>query len=48
MESIKNMAEIVDGSFVFTILKDDNSLFLVKGSNPLTIYHMWILLMIFL
>ena len=39
MKSIKNMAEIVDGSFVFTVLKDDNSLFLVKGSNPLTIYH---------
>lgn len=39
IESIKNMAEAVEGSFVFTILKNDNTMFLVKGSNPLTIYH---------
>lgn len=39
MDSVKDMAEIVDGSFVFTILRNDNTLFLVKGSNPLTIYH---------
>ena len=26
-------------SFVFTILRNDNTLFLVKGSNPLTIYY---------
>lgn len=38
-ESIKKMAELVNGSFVFTILKNDNTLFLVKGNNPLTIYH---------
>ena len=38
-ESIKKVAELVNGSFVFTILKNDNTLFLVKGSNPLTIYH---------
>ena len=38
-ESIKRMAESVEGSFVFTILKNDNTLFLVKGNNPLTIYH---------
>lgn len=38
-ESIKHMAETVEGSFVFTILRDDNTLFLVKGSNPLTVYH---------
>ena len=37
MESIRHMAEIVDGTFVFTILRDDNTLFLVKGNNPLTI-----------
>lgn len=37
--NIKRMAELVDGSFVFTILRNDNTLFLVKGSNPLTIYH---------
>lgn len=39
MNSVKNMAEIVDGSFVFTILRDDNTLFLVKGSNPIALYH---------
>ena len=39
MDSVRSMAEIVYGSFVFTILRDDNTLFLVKGSNPLTLYH---------
>ena len=34
-----NEAELVEGSFVFTILRNDNTLFLVKGNNPLTIYH---------
>ena len=38
-ESIKKMAELVNGSFVFTILRNDNTLFLVKGNNPLTIYQ---------
>jgi len=38
-ESIKNVAEEVKGSFVFTILKNDNTLFLVKGSNPIMLYH---------
>lgn len=38
-ESIKKMAELVNGSFVFTILKNDNTLFLVKGNNPLTLYY---------
>lgn len=38
-ENIKRMSECVEGSFVFTILRNDNTLFLVKGSNPLTLYH---------
>ena len=38
-ESIKNVAEEVSGSFVFTILRNDNTLFLVKGSNPIAVYH---------
>ncbi len=38
-ESIKNVAETVQGSFMFTILRNDNTLFLVKGSNPITLYH---------
>lgn len=37
--SLKNVAETVQGSFVFTILRDDNTLFLVKGNNPITLYH---------
>lgn len=37
--SIKAMAESVRGSFVFTILRDDNTLFLVKGDNPITLIH---------
>lgn len=39
IENIRKMSELVEGSFVFTILRDDNTLFLVKGSNPITIYH---------
>ena len=31
MDSVKNMAETVDGSFVFTILRNDNTLFFCKG-----------------
>lgn len=37
--SIKSMVESVCGSFVFTILRDDNTLFLVKGDNPITLLH---------
>ena len=37
--SIKSMAESVLGNFVFTILRDDNTLFLVKGDNPITLLH---------
>lgn len=37
--SIKTMAESVLGSFVFTVLRDDNTLFLVKGDNPITLLH---------
>ncbi len=39
VESIKRVSELVEGSFVFTILRDDNTLFLVKGSNPITLLH---------
>lgn len=37
--SIIVMAEAVRGSFVFTILRDDNTLFLVKGDNPITLLN---------
>ena len=38
-ENVRRTAELVEGSFVFTILKNNNTLFLVKGNNPLTLYH---------
>jgi glucosamine 6-phosphate synthetase-like amidotransferase/phosphosugar isomerase protein len=38
-DSIKTVSELVQGSFVFTILKNDGTLFLVRGSNPLALYH---------
>ena len=37
--SIKTMLESVLGSFVFTVLRDDNMLFLVKGDNPIKLLH---------
>lgn len=33
------MAEKVQGSFTFSILDQDNSLYFIRGENPLTIYH---------
>lgn len=39
MESIRKISEVVEGSFTFTILRNDNTFFLVKGSNPIAIYH---------
>ena len=38
-DSLREMAEAVEGSFVFTVLNQDNSLYFVKGDNPLTLYH---------
>ena len=38
-QSLQEMAEILEGSFVFTILDQDNNVYFVKGDNPLTIYH---------
>ena len=38
-ENIRRTTELVEGSFVFTVLRNDNTLFLVKGNNPLTLYH---------
>lgn len=37
-DSIKAMAEAVQGTFCFTILNDRNELYLVKGNNPLEMY----------
>ena len=37
--SLKSMAEKVKGSFVFTVLDSDNSIWFVKGDNPLSIFY---------
>ena len=38
-ESLRYMAEEVQGSFTFSILDQNNNLYLVKGSNPLCLLH---------
>ena len=37
--TLRHMAEDVHGSFVFTILGDDNTLYISKGDNPLCLLH---------
>ena len=37
--TLKDMAEKLEGSFVFTVLDDQNNLYFVRGNNPLQIYH---------
>lgn len=37
--SIKFMAEKVEGSFCFTVLSNSNELYIVKGDNPMCIVH---------
>ena len=38
-DSLRYMAETVEGNFTFSVLDDDNSLYFVKGSNPLCLLH---------
>ena len=38
-DSLKYMAESVEGSFVFTLLDDKDNLYFVRGSNPLCLEH---------
>ena len=38
-DSLKYMAETVEGNFTFTVLDDNNSLYIVKGSNPMCLLH---------
>lgn len=38
-DSLRFMAEEVEGSFCFTVLDRKNSLYFVKGDNPLCLYH---------
>lgn len=37
--SLKSMAEAVQGNFTFTILDEDNSLYIIKGSSPMYLLH---------
>ncbi len=39
IDSIKYMAEKVDGSFSFSILDDRDNLYLVKGDSPIMLFH---------
>ena len=39
LASLQNMAEQVEGSFCFTVLSQENNLYIVKGDNPLCLYH---------
>ena len=38
-DSLALMAESVEGSFTFTVMDSHNGIYLVKGNNPLTLYH---------
>lgn len=38
-DSLRFMAEDLEGSFTITVLTDRDELYFVKGNNPLTIYH---------
>lgn len=38
-DSLKSMAEDVKGNFTFTVLDEENSLYIVKGSNPMCLVH---------
>lgn len=39
IKSVAEMAELVEGSFVFTVLDENNNVYFVKGDNPLALYH---------
>ena len=38
-ESLRDVAETLEGSFTFTLLSDKNDLYFIKGDNPMCIYH---------
>lgn len=39
LDSLRYMAETVEGNFTFTVLDQDNSLYIIKGSNPMCLLH---------
>ena len=38
-DGLKYMAESLEGSFTITVMDKDNTLYFVKGDNPMCIYH---------
>ena len=38
-DSLRYMAETVQGNFTFTVLDEHNSLYIIKGSNPMYLLH---------
>jgi len=38
-DSLKYMAEQLEGSFTITVMDKDNNMYFVKGDNPMCIYH---------
>lgn len=38
-ESLKQMAELVRGTFTFTLMDKTDTVYLIKGNNPLCLYH---------
>ncbi|MBQ5990406.1 MAG: class II glutamine amidotransferase [Oscillospiraceae bacterium] len=38
-DSLRFMAETVKGTFTFTVLDQENSLYIIKGDNPLVLVH---------
>ena len=38
-DTLAYMAETVQGNFTFTILDEDNSLYIIKGNNPMHLIH---------
>ena len=38
-DSLRYMAELLEGSFSFTVLDSKNNLYFIKGNNPLCIYY---------
>ena len=38
-DSLKSMAEDVQGNFTFTVLDEENTLYIIKGSSPMFLIH---------
>lgn len=39
LKTVAEVAELVEGSFVFTVLDENNNVYFIKGDNPLALYH---------